>query len=362
MNFDVENRNACMGEFQISNYSPTFSVDGRFLCSSNRDVLSGVTTLNIKDMFHSQDRDLVFDFSSATFEGRPKEISDFEVRNVFTLNIRMVVVYFVNLKSTAYDKYLGSGRTDFERSTIVVEQLILLDPDVGIEQWTFRPFIPTANNELLVMLFNRSTYVFCYLTVRIEADGRLEARELRELPDKTFYLGLIDDSIYGLLVNKNSDTRLSIDLVTTSISTGELSKSETKNCNLLFEDEFEYQSTIHIIGNKLFAYSFQRQNNKSRIFFLDTTTLEWKRTNRVFNGRVTSVQNDDKRTLIFCVENFNFRYPSRVYRFVFSEPDTLATLTWLRLKRIFDFQPMAYDYIIGQLPSNFKQKSPFTSL
>ncbi|KAI6218094.1 hypothetical protein M3Y95_01183700 [Aphelenchoides besseyi] len=43
----------------------------------------------------------------------------------------------------------------------------------------------------------------------------------------------------------------------------------------------------------------------------------------------------------------------------FGEPDKLSDLVWLRLKRIFDARPLAYEYILSQLPANFKPKCPF---
>ncbi|KAI6231219.1 hypothetical protein M3Y95_00358200 [Aphelenchoides besseyi] len=39
-----------------------------------------------------------------------------------------------------------------------------------------------------------------------------------------------------------------------------------------------------------------------------------------------------------------------------TEPEKLSTLVWLRLKRIFDAHPSAYEFICGKIPATFKLK------
>ncbi|KAI6203420.1 hypothetical protein M3Y94_00554100 [Aphelenchoides besseyi] len=111
-----------------------------------------------------------------------------------------------------------------------------------------------------------------------------------------------------------------------------------------------------LIGKTLFVHSYCAQNEKGRTVSLDLDTLEWK-SGMISSNSVRPIGTDGERALIFT-KPFDGTL-STVYRYVFNEPDKLSDLVWLRLKRIFDAQPSAYEYILSQLPDNYKPKCPF---
>ncbi|KAI6231196.1 hypothetical protein M3Y95_00355900 [Aphelenchoides besseyi] len=155
------------------------------------------------------------------------------------------------------------------------------------------------------------------------------------------------------------DVEPSLNLIRLSTLTGEQIEKKTIGWELFYEPGTHfYNHTFCCVGKTLFNFVHCIREKKSQILSLDLDNLEWKKTAMVFDGYVQSLHTDGDRTLVVSVADTT-NSTNRVYRFVFNEPDRLYDLVWLRLKRIFDVQPEAYNFIFSQLPSRFKPISPF---
>ncbi|KAI6231033.1 hypothetical protein M3Y95_00338800 [Aphelenchoides besseyi] len=108
----------------------------------------------------------------------------------------------------------------------------------------------------------------------------------------------------------------------------------------------------------IFRYfnGFNRTKWKTRIHTLDLESLEWRRTTIELNDAVQTLHNDGENRLIVVLQN------DKVYRFSFTRSEKLSDIVWLKLRRIFDTNSSAYDYIISQLPKNFKPQCGFPPL
>ncbi|KAI6236719.1 hypothetical protein M3Y95_00188300 [Aphelenchoides besseyi] len=173
--------------------------------------------------------------------------------------------------------------------------------------------------------------------------------------------GCFEGHLYGLVLNQPNagvNQPPSIDLVKYSLSTGEHVQQQTANYKILDETMVNCINRMSnfacYIGKTLFVSSLRV--GKQEIFSLDLETLEWKRT-QIRLENVASISTHEKGTLLVTAYNY-FSSAERVFRFVFNEPDKLSDLSWLQLKRIFDARPSAYEFILSQLPKNFKQKCP----
>ncbi|KAI6221136.1 hypothetical protein M3Y95_01008900 [Aphelenchoides besseyi] len=183
------------------------------------------------------------------------------------------------------------------------------------------------------------------------------------VPMKMRAVGCFDDVLYGLVYNQTArqiNRRQQIDLVKFSISSGTYVQEPTVNWQIV-----EYPMLLQLVlstdkfccvGRQVFFVDRSNNENKYKIVSLDLDTKKWQRTSFEFPRTYICMHNDGERTLIVTTHDGATR---SIHRFVYNQPDKLSDLVWLRLKRIFDARPSSYEFILSQLPKNFKQKCPF---
>ncbi|KAI6204306.1 hypothetical protein M3Y94_00658400 [Aphelenchoides besseyi] len=168
----------------------------------------------------------------------------------------------------------------------------------------------------------------------------------------------IDGYFYGLMEQRSEGKLIGIDLIRTNPLTNEQFQQPTSNWEVM-DDITEGHLTVtyetFLVGKRVFKDVYLESENKTFIFSLDVDSLEWKKT-VTLKGRISERMSNGTRTLIVRM----FPHPedslvSELHRFVF-EPEKLSTLVWLRLKRIFDAHPSAYEFICGKIPATFKLK------
>ncbi|KAI6235814.1 hypothetical protein M3Y95_00091300 [Aphelenchoides besseyi] len=198
----------------------------------------------------------------------------------------------------------------------------------------------------------------------MKADGQLQVSQL-EVPSFN-YFGCFDGFLYSIAYKNGYDSQKMkaqpIDLVKVSISSGEQVRERTFNWKVIKEYGFmrSIESAFYTccVGQKLFL-NYSSPHAKEGLLSLDLDTRKWK-LNFALNDYECMYSNGDQALIVARYQEY---YDcSDIYRYVFNHPDKLSDLVWLRLKRIFDARPEAYEFILSQLPSNFKQKCPFPQL
>ncbi|KAI6231063.1 hypothetical protein M3Y95_00341800 [Aphelenchoides besseyi] len=347
---DVGNHNF-MGKLLSSELSSSFSVvDGRFLFS----LTWSDNVFRITDLFYSREKRFTFVFTSATIYGERLESDGarFVAYCLYALDLRTLMVCFTDRNNLS--QYAGVATVDFERSCAVIEQIVSLGiVFVNDAKW-FPKSQPANLSDGLISMFHLS-HGIRYFEIKMGIDNRLVKTEL-DLPLNMTTFGYFDGCLHGLLRIRVPP---SIAVVKYSFETRKQIRENTINWEMLRNDGYEFsvlERTCYI-GTKLFVCNFCSAQMKSRVVCLDLQTLEWQKTTDVFDDRIFGMSSDQQRTLIVSThENDSKMY--RVYRFV-NIPDKLSEWAWLRLKRIADSIPGSYEYIISQLPTNFKPQSLF---
>ncbi|KAI6204299.1 hypothetical protein M3Y94_00657400 [Aphelenchoides besseyi] len=310
--------------------------------------------------FHCRNKTLSFDFSNAKGEWLTSKEGPPVVHEAFGLDLNSILLYY----TLPFDRneYWALGEIDLERSVIAIEKSIPapLDHSSNTREWIPCSFPPNLNDGMI--LWKHGSEESYYVKLKMQSDGQLQWTESGKLPNHMRAIGCLDGYIYGLVkvgLTENSDVEPSLNLIRLSTLTGEQIEKKTIGWELFYEPGTHfYNHTFCCVGKTLFNFVHCIREKKSQILSLDLDNLEWKKTAMVFDGYVQSLHTDGDRTLVVSVADTT-NSTNRVYRFVFNEPDRLYDLVWLRLKRIFDVQPEAYNFIFSQLPSRFKPISPF---
>ncbi|KAI6179253.1 hypothetical protein M3Y98_00590500 [Aphelenchoides besseyi] len=363
---DLQSDRNWMGVFpECRCYYPSL-IDGRFLISKT-DVCFTLT-----DLFHTKTRELKIDVS-------PRKSGIFR-RSFYVLNLNTILLVFGNDNSP----YLGIGEIDLERSMMVVKQAVTLP--IGCHKYEWYPTSHPPNlHEGFILASSSLLEIPDYFIVKMGTDNRLRVSKLA-VPRAMKAVACFDGFLYGLYYDRNSDndSGRSLDLVKFSISTGKSVREKTTNqaivsspfhvsiislnsnnpilcCSLMHVDS----QLICVASEGPFFYrSYFEQSGKCKIISLDLDTKEWKQAAFDFTHSVRSISSDGERMLVVWTKS-DYADEFNVYRLVFnrnifSQPDKLCDLAWLRLKRIFDALPSSYDFILSQLPANFKQKCPIS--
>ncbi|KAI6203492.1 hypothetical protein M3Y94_00563300 [Aphelenchoides besseyi] len=347
-----------MGKFTPARPAFHDTIDGRFVISDTAQ------TIKIVDLFHSKTTELRFDFSLATVDGVPLKTSDqYRIEGAYALDLSTMIVRFDCY--SGHSSYLGVARTDFDRSLMIVQQTIRLSTDqIRYSSLIPQSYPPNLHEGLILWT---ASYYFAregYFLLKMDTDNQLRASRIN-VPVEMKAFGCFNGFLYGLTVdisvnpgdvNSPSPTHL----VGVSLANGEHFRALTSNYEIVkglsLSSSLGLPRRMCLIGKTLFVYKNSRQNEEARTVSLNLETLEWKNT-MISLDSVQPIGSDGKRTLILTtVPNST---SLTVYRYVFNEPDKLSDLVWLRLKRIFDARPLAYEYILSQLPANFKPKCPF---
>ncbi|KAI6229651.1 hypothetical protein M3Y95_00553300 [Aphelenchoides besseyi] len=368
-----------MGRFPVFNSGFQYLINGRYLVVSKFYV-----ECTFVDLFHSKTQTLRFDFSSATIGGAPLTAKDYLIDSLFQLDMDTALLVFGSGDST--DFYIGVGNFDFERSLFVVKQTTLISTFGRLHCTWYPQSHPPALSKGFVL---RGTYSFSrrldHFVIEMRSDNQLTVSPL-EVPSGMSVFGCFDGHLYGLSYDEttnNNDVNRPIDLIDFRLPNGKPSRKRTINDvnrptdlidfqlpnrkptrtrtinwdvakNVSLERINRYSGYACLIGKTLFARN--ECGEETEIVSLDLETLKWNSTDILLKN-ITKIRSDEKKALIVTT-----RAPlaplHTIYRFVFNEPDELSTLVWLRLKRIFDDRPEAYEFILSKIPANYKQKCP----
>ncbi|KAI6223532.1 hypothetical protein M3Y95_00899900 [Aphelenchoides besseyi] len=172
--------------------------------------------------------------------------------------------------------------------------------------------------------------------------------------------GCFDGCLYALAYSdlNDNDVSQSIDLVKISLSNGQHVWEPTNNYEIIERGHFYSADFYALYWKNVVCWQPSPVKRKDDIILLDLETLEWKYTNIEFDY-ISSIGADSSQTLMVSTR-CNDPSKHNIYRFVVNQPDKLSNLVWLRLKRVFNARPAAYKFILSQLPTNFKQKCPFS--
>ncbi|KAI6229636.1 hypothetical protein M3Y95_00551700 [Aphelenchoides besseyi] len=281
------------------------------------------------------------------------------------------------------DFYIGVGNFDFERSLFVVKQTTFVPYSERIRCTWYPQSHPP---ELCKGFVLKGAYSFprrlVYFVIEMGSDNQLTVSPL-EVPSGMSVFGCFDGHLYGLsyeeTTNDNdvnrpidlidfqlpngkpsrkrtiSDVNRPTDLIDSQRPKGKSSRKRTINWDVAKNNDIHYMSALTgCLGKTLFARN--ERGKETEIVSLDLKTLEWKSTNIVLKD-VQIIGSDEKKALVVTTRDYLSSLDA-IYRFVFNEPDELSTLVWLRLKRIFDDRPEAYEFILSKIPANYKQKCP----
>ncbi|KAI6180269.1 hypothetical protein M3Y98_00701800 [Aphelenchoides besseyi] len=345
------NNHCFMGKLLSSELSSPFSVvDGRFLLSLSWSD----NVFRITDLFYSREKKLTFVFTTATIDGQRLESDGghFVVYDFYALDLRTMIVCFTNRNSLS--QYVGVATVDFERSCAVIEQTFSLGI-VSVYHTKWFPKSRPANTSDGLILMCHCGYGIGYFEIKLGTENQLVKTKL-DLPLNMTIFGYFDGCLYGLLRIRVPP---SIAMVKYSFETRKQIRENTVNWEMLRDNDYEFSLSegMCCVGTKLFVCNFSAAQMKSRDVCLDLQTLEWQRTADVFDDRIFRMSSDEQRTFIVStLENDSKMY--RIYRFV-NNPDKLSDCAWLQLKRIVDTIPGSYEFIISQLPTNFKPRSLF---
>ncbi|KAI6204192.1 hypothetical protein M3Y94_00644100 [Aphelenchoides besseyi] len=336
-------------EFAYSAFTSVFSLDGRYLIQWNS------RQLQMTDMLYSQETCLNFDFSTATIAGEPLR-ADFKTYEFFAFDLESTTVFFHDTSSPRR-YYIGIAKMDLKHSKVFIGQSILL-PMVSVycAYWFPMSFPPNLNDGLILKFDKFGDYE--YFHVNADSEDQLQATKLNCPSEK--FVGAIDgNSIYGfksIWTDDEDFSVTSIELVKYSIVSGETTRIPTVNWEFLRNKNYISGCSI---GRTFYANVYDSSTHKSRIFSLDLDTLKWKQTGIELDGGAEGLSSDGERSLIVRVA-INHLWPkSKVYRFVFCQPDSLSTSIWLHWKRLFESRPDAYKFVLSKLPSTAKPKITF---
>ncbi|KAI6204191.1 hypothetical protein M3Y94_00644000 [Aphelenchoides besseyi] len=333
-----------MGKFSTS--LEQFCVDDRFLFSYEDNNTTSTIWLCVSDLFYSQERRLAIDF------GKPDET--FWIYGLFAIDLNTIVIIYESHDSG--NIYVGIGRVDFEAARVTIENSVSMAWDLHhLLNWTAQSDPPNLHDGVVLQLDVNDD--FFYATFKMKADGSLELKQL-DLTGGMKLIGVFDGCLYGLLFN-NRCNHMPLKLKAVSLETGEQIEKLTINWDILNVSLMNYYSeyVAACIGRKAVIAAYNSHKKKTRICELDLKTLKWERTSVELAGHVFLLHNNKNQTLIMC-EKYVHSTEGNFYRFVY-EPDRLSDCAWLQLKRIFDSVPGSHDYILSQLPSNFKPRCPF---
>ncbi|KAI6235568.1 hypothetical protein M3Y95_00065300 [Aphelenchoides besseyi] len=339
-----------MGKFLYLHTRSTYSIDGRFV------LLRSNGRINMIDLFHTQMRTFHIDVSSATVEGCPlaMNVGELWIHDVFALDV------------VENSNYLGIGNIDFEHSVVIVKQTVAVPVNDRFlaPKWFPQSYPPDLYKGVIIGLHDDDNNIYNYFVVQIGSDDHFRLFSI-DFPLEMIAFGYFDGFFCGIVFEQTGrymEQTKSIDLVKYSISTGERTQEQTINWEII---EFSHSDISRRfspdmcrVGRTLFVLDFSKKENEFKIISFDLDSLEWQRSSFPGGNKVHSLLSDGERTLLCCTSHFNEHMRS-YNRFVLNEPDKLSNLVWLRLKRIFDARPTSYEFILSQLPTNFKPKCPF---
>ncbi|KAI6178844.1 hypothetical protein M3Y98_00545600 [Aphelenchoides besseyi] len=340
-----------MGRFKVFRTYSNYSFDGRYLISHT------ASDLILTDLFHQKKMELRIDLSSANSVGLPLGDSEFYwIRTLYALDTHTMLILFGSQTS----QYLAFGVIDFERSSVVIDQIVVLHVEhgFGFKRWLPLTSTPNLHEGLILKLFNDSEE--SYFMVKMESGNQLRASSIHvPFAMKTF--ACCDGFLYGLVENNDDDNR-PIELVRFSLHNGEHVHRRTIDWQVIDSEFMAYSmdnpNRSCVIGRTLFVVSFCEKESKNKIYSLDLDKLEWKETKIASENPIFEIGGSDGiRTLIVFTEHDMLT--ENVERFVFNEPDKLSDLAWMQLARIFDAKPSAYNFILSQMPATLKQKCLF---
>ncbi|KAI6174437.1 hypothetical protein M3Y98_01190200 [Aphelenchoides besseyi] len=345
-----------MGRFYSSVYESKFCVDGRFAFTYSDCDFPEIYMI---DLFHGRKSGVLrSDFSSATInnislipQGR------FCVKQVLPVSLDTLIIISEDYGGVG-NRYLAIGKLDFNQSRVSILNTI----SVPLEQGCWKLIGQTERSNLTDGILSTSMNInngnSRYQTIKFEYDGQLRITQSVELPNRMQVIGFFDEFICGFIYKRNG-VRFDLKrLVKVSISTSEVIEQTTKNTEILFKDNctlFDYNMVC--LGPSLFLYAYYASTCRSRIFSLDLKTLEWTNSRLDFNGRIHVLRTDGEKTLIVStytdVDGLN-----SFYRFAIRQPDSLADLTCIAIKRRTDQDASFYSYILSKLPKNSRFRCP----
>ncbi|KAI6204308.1 hypothetical protein M3Y94_00658700 [Aphelenchoides besseyi] len=348
MNTTVDIEYAYVGKFWSPSCCSRSPIDGRFLMSFD------ATNLQIIDLFHSRSRKLQFDFSFATSKGKSLKISGkFDIEDVFPLNLETMIVMLLVTEDNVNRTYIGTAKIDFSNWTVFIRQILSFNELMYSFNWIPLSTPPNLTDGL-ILCFTDALESLHSLVLKIGTDGKLKATEWR-LPGIHVF-AFHDGYVYGH--TRTAETHDQLVKIPFPVDR-QTETSIERLCSFNVCSLFGWD-TMCCIGQIVYILRYDSVENKSVMFSMDMNTRDWRPTGLVLDGQVDLMITDKKRTLIIRMYDDNPFSLSKYYRFTINEPDSLAYLTWLRLKRMFDVRPSSYQFILSRLPSNYKPKCPFS--
>ncbi|KAI6197847.1 hypothetical protein M3Y94_01274000 [Aphelenchoides besseyi] len=354
----IDIRRAYLGSFELSVYESKFCVDGRFAFTYSDCDFPEIYMI---DLFHGRKSGVLrSDFSTATINTNPLiPQGRFCVKQVLPVSLDTLIIISEDYGGVG-NRYLAIGKLDFNQSRVSILKTI----SVPLEQGCWKLIGQTGRSNLIDGILSTSMNInngnSRYQTIKFEYDGQLKTTQSVELPNRMQVIGLFDDFICGFKYKRNGIRFDLKSVVKVSISTSEVTEQSIENTEILFNDNctlFDYNMVC--LGSILFLYGYYSSTNKSRIFLLDLNTLEWTYSGLDFNGRIHVLRTDGEKTLIVStytdVDGLN-----SFYRFAIRQPDSLADLTCLAIKRRADRDASFYTYILSKLPKTSRFRCPFS--
>ncbi|KAI6210428.1 hypothetical protein M3Y96_00327000 [Aphelenchoides besseyi] len=335
-----------MGKFPTTMLQ--FCVDGRFLFSYEENNTTSTIFLCVLDLFYSEQRKLPIDFGQAD--------ERFWIYDLFAIDLNTSVIIYESYGDG--NVYVGIGNVDLEAARVTIENSIQMAWDLHhLLNWTAQSNPPNLHDGVVLQLDVNDE--FFYATLKMKADGSLELKQL-DLTDGMKLIGVFDGCLYGLLLGGQFN-QLSVELKTVSLENQAKIKKPTTNLHVLNNSLLDHYAhyMVACIGRTAFIAAHDSVEKKTRMCALDLSTLRWERTSLELADHVRLLHNNNNQTLIMCEKKELHSTEGSFHRFVY-EPDRLTDCVWLRLKCIFDSVPGSYDYILSQLPSNFKPRCPFS--
>ncbi|KAI6204021.1 hypothetical protein M3Y94_00624200 [Aphelenchoides besseyi] len=349
--------NSLLLESSRLNMFSRLTVDGRYLFLRSDDKLQ------ILDIFHSKTRSFNLQFGpKITIDGnshwwlgdKPKlhEFYPIDINTVLAV-LRLNGVH-----------YLGVGRIDYEHSVVLIKRTVSTNNRIFLNSWLPLSYPANLNDGVLCREGINRTWEGRYFAFPCGDESKLQNSAYMKhlLVDEPF--AYEDGVCYNLsfFLNHTIDLPevpvMHVELERINVLTGKKTIKPTKNweemVDLMNLDVINPFTTV-AVGKRLFKSVALKSKDKNSIFMLDTDSLEWRKMIS-FNRRHISYTSDGTKTLIARVRsNPESANIFKFYRFVF-EPEKLSTLVWLRLKRIFDARPSAYEFILSKVPATLHLK------